>query len=209
MREGRGAGTKEGEAARVDAIVVLGCRVQPSGALSSPAQGRVIAAARAFGSGLAPLVVASGGRRWGGHIEARSMARELVRRGVPRGAIAEEICSLSTLENAIFTAALLRGFGARTVAIATCAWHMPRALDAFRAAGLDATASPSLPSSVRVGQRARRWAHELIAQRLDRWRLARIGALEAGAKHLFRGRVTTGASPTELEVGPKPRGEGS
>src|SRR5262245_51132684 len=81
-----------------DVIVVLGCRVVPSGALSRLARQRTLTAARAWLDRVAPAVLASGGRRWGSHVEARRMKRELVAAGVPEGAIVEELCSLSTCE---------------------------------------------------------------------------------------------------------------
>lgn len=50
--------------------------------------------------------------------------------------------SLNTLENAIFTAEILRAAGITRVVIVTDALHMPRALWSFRRAGLRATAAP-------------------------------------------------------------------
>src|SRR5689334_13411682 len=92
---------------RADAIVVLGCRILPTGRPSPPAARRAMAAARAYEQGVAPIIVASGGRRWGTHVEARVLRQELCRRGVPEAAVVEELCSLSTYENAIFSAAVL------------------------------------------------------------------------------------------------------
>src|SRR5262245_43295700 len=104
---------------RADAIVVLGCRIGSSGRPMSVAARRAETAARAYLEGAAPLVVVSGGRRWGGHVEAVSLRLELMRRGVPASAIAQELCSLSTYENAIFAAALLETLGAKRVIVVT------------------------------------------------------------------------------------------
>jgi uncharacterized SAM-binding protein YcdF (DUF218 family) len=113
------------------------------------------------------LVVASGGRRWDDAVEADAMARELVALGVPEGAIARERCSLSTRDNARFTAEALarRGIGAATVV--TCSWHLARALAFFIEAGLvvDGVAArdgdlPPWPS------RAWRWGRERILTRV-------------------------------------------
>src|SRR5262249_29450749 len=93
---------------RADAIVVLGCRILPSGHPTAPAARRAAAAAGAYHRGVAPWIIASGGRRWGNHVEARVFRRELEKAGVPEGAVIEELCSLSTYENAIFSAAILR-----------------------------------------------------------------------------------------------------
>src|SRR4051812_5966410 len=92
---------------RADALVVLGCKVGPSGRPGPALARRVATAARAFHAGVAPIVVASGGRRWGSPIEARAIRDDLVAAGVPAGAVLEELCSLCTYENALFSAALL------------------------------------------------------------------------------------------------------
>ncbi len=125
----------------VDAIVVLGCRVRidvdgrlTPGALSR----RVDAAALAYAGRTRPdaIVVASGGRHWDGLVEADVMARELVRRGVPEGAIVRERCSLSTGDNARLTAKALGRRGLETAAVVTCDWHLPRALVLFGRLGV-------------------------------------------------------------------------
>src|SRR5262249_345526 len=127
---------------RADAIVVLGCRIAPSGRPAAPAARRAAPAARAYLAGAAPWVGRGGGGRWGGggRGEARAMGRAIQAAGVPASAIVEELCSLSTRENAVFSAAVLRRLGARRAAIVTCPWHMARALASFRAAGVSVVA---------------------------------------------------------------------
>jgi uncharacterized SAM-binding protein YcdF (DUF218 family) len=125
-----------------DAIVVLGCRVLACGRLTTTAEGRAEAAADAYRAGIAPLVVASGGRRWGAQVEAIALRNALVGRGVPAAAIHAELWSLTTYENAVFSAALLGRLGARSAVVVTCSWHAPRALMSFRSAGIDVTAWP-------------------------------------------------------------------
>ena len=127
-------------ALQADAIVVLGCRVSVSGHLTAAAAGRADAAAEAYRAGVAPRVLASGGRRWGAAVEALALQRALVARGVPREAILTELWSLTTYENAVFSAALLRKLRARSAVIVSCAWHVPRALQSFRTAGLEVAA---------------------------------------------------------------------
>jgi uncharacterized SAM-binding protein YcdF (DUF218 family) len=56
-----------------------------------------------------------------------------------------EAASRTTWENATLSAALLRRDGIGTVLLVTHAWHMRRALIAFRAAGLVALPVPLLP----------------------------------------------------------------
>ena len=90
------------------------------------------------------------------------MSDGLVARGVPRDAVVRELVSLSTRENAQRSARLLQLLDARHVLVATCDWHLPRALSAFAAAGITAVGvpAPSPPvSRVRALLRSlREWA---------------------------------------------------
>ena len=144
---------------RADAIVVLGCRVLPCGRLTTAAHGRASAAADAYHTGVAPLVVASGGRRWGAIVEALALRDALVARGVPASAILAELWSMTTYENAVFSTALLNRLGARSAVVVTCSWHAPRALMSFRSAGIDVTSWPreaAAPPFDRVAEEVRR-----------------------------------------------------
>lgn len=127
----------------VGAIVVLGCAVRcdAGGRLGAGALSRRIrAAARTYerSGSHATVVVVSGGRRWGSIVEADAMKRELVLRGVPPAAIVRERCSLRTLDNAHFSAAILVRRGLTRALLVTCAWHAPRAVRLFAMAGIDA-----------------------------------------------------------------------
>lgn len=134
-----------------DAIVVLGCPVLEGGRPGAAAERRVHRAAGAFhafhaaGPGdRALLVVASGGRRWYGEAEADVIALRLVSLGVPESHIVRELCSLSTLENAAYSAEILRANGRLRPAIVTCDWHVPRALACFEWMGFAPTALPAV-----------------------------------------------------------------
>lgn len=175
-----------------DAIVVLGCRALPTGRPGAALARRAEAAARAYHEGRAPLVVASGGRRWAGHAEARVIARALAEHGVPRSAVREELWSLSTHENAIASAAVVRGAAGRErprVLVVTCAWHVGRAVSDFEAVGVEAVAVGAPGPAAGLLARAWRWGHEVVCRRLDAASLARGASLGAGARHV----VTTGA----------------
>lgn len=150
-----------------DAIVVLGCRILSSGRPSAAAARRAATAARAYREGVAPYVIASGGRRWGSQIEARVLSGELRRAGVPERAILQDLWSLTTYENAIFSAALLRRLEGRRAAVVTCSWHMGRALQNFRHAGVEACALPVPDVPPRLLVSTYRAAHEVVSRWLD------------------------------------------
>jgi uncharacterized SAM-binding protein YcdF (DUF218 family) len=161
------------------AIVVLGCRVvlgashEPLRLQPSALQRRVEMGARTYRTYLArgdarTVVVVSGGRRWGDVVEADAMAQELVARGVPERAIVRERCSLSTRENAHFTAEVLARRGTRGATLVTCSWHMARALAVFSLAGLEVEAV-----AARDGEQPP-WSSQV-------WRLLRERALTPGS----------------------------
>lgn len=152
---------------RADAIVVLGCRVLPSGRPTTAAARRAAKAAEAFLNGVAPHIIASGGRRWGAQIEAETLRREIVRAGVPESAVTRELWSLTTHENAVFSAEILRRRGASRVAVVTCAWHVERAIRNFRMTGIDAFPLPSPGVSAGPLRTAYRHGHELVCTWLD------------------------------------------
>jgi uncharacterized SAM-binding protein YcdF (DUF218 family) len=169
--------TPDHAAASIDAIVVLGCRVDPHRGLSDSALRRVTGAREAFFEGIAPIVVASGGRRWGDRVEAVAIAEELLAAGVSGEAVYTELASLTTTENAAYTAALVRRLVGRRprVAIVTCSWHMPRALRCFERAGADVVARPVDPPSPTPAQALARRVHEIVSSRLDRLAYERGG----------------------------------
>jgi uncharacterized SAM-binding protein YcdF (DUF218 family) len=153
-----------------DVIVVLGCRVHLGGRPSGAARRRAERAALAWQELRPTCVIASGGRRWNGIAEADVLLSTLVARGVPRAAVVRELCSLSTLENAWYSAELMRAAGLLRPAIVTCDWHMPRAIACFERLGFEPTQVPALAplgkaslAARHVLERARRWADRRTA----------------------------------------------
>jgi uncharacterized SAM-binding protein YcdF (DUF218 family) len=153
--------------AAVRAIVVLGCRVRlgadarlSPGALAR----RVEMGARTYlrRNDASLVIVVSGGRRWGNDVEADVMAGELSRLGVPEAAIVRERCSLSTRENARFTADVLTRRSIDGVTLVTCPWHMERAVRCFARAGIvvEPVAAPAV--DVPWPSRAVRWGLERV-----------------------------------------------
>jgi uncharacterized SAM-binding protein YcdF (DUF218 family) len=125
---------------QVDAIVVLGCAVRagrPSPALAR----RAALGVRAFREGVATRIIASGGRRWDSAVEAM-VIRDSIASELAEVRVEVELQSMTTVENAWYTARMMRASGANRAMLATCHWHLPRALAAFRACGVDALAPP-------------------------------------------------------------------
>lgn len=87
----------------------------------------------------------SGGIGWAGaaHLpaEAEVAARSLARLGAAPLRW-QESQSRDTRENAVFTSALLKAEGITRIALITHAWHMPRSVRQFEAAGLQVTPAP-------------------------------------------------------------------
>ncbi|HTQ41222.1 MAG TPA: ElyC/SanA/YdcF family protein [Polyangiaceae bacterium] len=195
------------------AVCVLGCGFELDagnvvaplpGALTRRVSSAVSAAAHVAreqrGDGEPALVVASGGRRWHGVIEADAMRAELVRAGVPAETIVCERCSLSTRENARFTAALLRRRGMRRALVVTCDWHLPRALAAFRRTGLEVEGFAAPSVAIPLRRRVVRWGRERVLA----WAVG-IGPFVLGVGGCSRGHAA-GASVSDAAIEGGPRG---
>lgn len=77
-----------------------------------------------------------------------------------------ERASRTTWENATYSAAILRGQGISTVLLVTHAWHMRRALIAFRAAGILA-----IPAPVKLDREPRFGPADFVP-RVSSWQIA-------------------------------------
>ncbi len=87
-------------------------------------------------------VIASGGPIPGNLVISRLMRTELEAEGVPASAILTEESSISTYENGVFTAALLRARGIHKIVLVTEAYHMLRSDAVFRKQGLTVIPAP-------------------------------------------------------------------
>lgn len=119
----------------LDAIVVLGAPLTPSGELTQILDERVRAAAALWRAGGAPRVVATGGVTGrASRAEADAIADALRAAGVTE--ILVEARSRTTAQNAQLTAELLAPLGARSVWLVTQPFHGRRASHLFCRAGL-------------------------------------------------------------------------
>jgi cyclophilin family peptidyl-prolyl cis-trans isomerase len=160
----------------LDALVVLGCRVDARGKPLPAAQRRIERALQAYQESGEPPLILSGGKRWHGRSEAQVFADELARLGVPRERLLCEELSLSTRGNARHSCALARARGFVRLGIVSCEWHLGRARNDFRRYGFDvevfaAKAPPHVSEARRWTERAQAlWDSALI-------RLEQLGVL--------------------------------
>ena len=124
-----------------DAIVVLGCRVDPGGAPSQALARRTRHAVRLYRRGLAPTIVFTGGVGEHPPSEAQAAAGLAARLGVPTKAMVLEENSTSTEENASCARELL---DAERVLLVTDAYHTFRARRVFGRYFEDVSASGSI-----------------------------------------------------------------
>jgi uncharacterized SAM-binding protein YcdF (DUF218 family) len=136
--------------AKVQAIVVLGGGVENEAVeyggptLSPDAMSRLLYGVHLSRSTQLPMAY-TGGIGWAGSSGQTSEAEvaniSLARLGLP-ALRWQENQSRDTRENALLTAALLKGDHIARIALVTHAWHMPRSVRQFEAAGLQVTPAP-------------------------------------------------------------------
>lgn len=149
--EGRFANTPVAALPQADVVVVLGGGMGvgppdwPYPDLGSAAD-RVWQGARILRAGKARWVIVSGGSvPWSGERGSVAEATRalLVDLGVPAEAVLLEGRSLNTRQNALYSADLIRARGFQRVLLVTSALHMARALETFRAVGIEAIPAPT------------------------------------------------------------------
>ena len=134
-----------------DGIVVLGGAINPelseargTAEINASAERITAAAELARRFPHARIVLSGGNNRLINPVstEAAVSKRLLERLGVPADRIVEEDRSRTTAENAVFTRDLLRPKPGELWLLVTSAYHMPRSVGAFRAAGFNVVPYP-------------------------------------------------------------------
>lgn len=121
--------------AATDAIVVLG-----RGPIAT--EQRINSAAQLWQAKRAPLIFTTG------RGDAQRMLERLEEKGIPKQALDGDNCALTTLQNAVFTAAILQQQDFRTIVLVTDEPHMLRSLLVFRAQGFTVIPHPiQLPNN--------------------------------------------------------------
>jgi uncharacterized SAM-binding protein YcdF (DUF218 family) len=113
----------------VDAIVVLGRGEELRNQ-------RIAAVRELWQSKRAPQIFASG------RTDAHTITQALEELGIPASQLRGEECSQSTEENALFTSAILKPIGIKTILLVTDAPHMWRSLLLFQNTGLQVVPHP-------------------------------------------------------------------
>lgn len=141
-------------APQADVIVVLGGNTQSNRANwfepynKATATDRLDRAADLYFAHRAPRILLSGSALEGKTSEARIMARTMRQKGIPEAALLLENDGRNTYENALRTREMLAEHHLKTVLLVTSALHMPRAMAAFNAQGIQAVAAGLSPQIV-------------------------------------------------------------
>lgn len=131
---------------RFDAIIVLGSPVDSDGNPRPEQLARVTEAVREYQRGVAPRLILTGGPTHHHFVEARVMARSAEAQGIPESAIFLEPEAMNTVQNACYSAQIMKDHGWRSAEIVSSRWHLPRAELIFDSLPLvwSAHASPPL-----------------------------------------------------------------
>ena len=113
--------------ARFDAIVVLGSPTDSDGNPTPFQLSRVNEAVREYERGVAPRLIVTGGATHAGFVEADAMARTAKAEGIPESAIFEESQAKDTIQNACYSARIMKNHGWHSAEVVSSATHLPRA----------------------------------------------------------------------------------
>ena len=114
-------------ATHFDAIIVLGYPADDDGNPTPEQLARVSEGVHEYERGVAPRLILTGGSAHNKMIEAESMARVARAQGVPQSAIVLEPLALSTIDNACFSARIMKQNGWRSAEVISSKYHLPRA----------------------------------------------------------------------------------
>jgi len=110
-----------------DVILVLGTPADSDGNPTPEMLDRVGEAVREYERGVAPRLILTGGAAHNRFVEAEAMARVAEAQGVPASVILEEPHAQDTIQNACYSASILKAHGWRSAEIVSSPSHLPRA----------------------------------------------------------------------------------
>lgn len=155
-----------------DVAIILGARLRADGSPSPAMVRRVGHGVHRLREGRAGALLMTGGETGAGITEARAMAGLAEAAGVPAALIHLEERARNTIENALFSAPLIRRHGWHRLLVVTDSYHCPRAAYIFRRVGLEVAVA-----GVRPAQPSAQWwlAHLREAAALP-WTMLRVEA---------------------------------
>jgi uncharacterized SAM-binding protein YcdF (DUF218 family) len=112
---------------RFDAIIVLGTPADSDGNPTPRQLDRVTEGVREYERGVAPRLIMTGGAAHNSFVEARVMARTAHAQGIPESAIFIEPQAKDTIQNACYSARIMRTNGWHSAEVVSSASHLPRA----------------------------------------------------------------------------------
>jgi len=111
---------------RFDAIIVLGSPADDDGNPGPIELARVTEAVHEYERGVAPRLILTGGPAHNDFVEARVMARAAEAEGIPASAIFPEPKALDTIQNACYSARIMKNHGWNSAEVVSSDWHLPR-----------------------------------------------------------------------------------
>jgi uncharacterized SAM-binding protein YcdF (DUF218 family) len=139
-------GAETDYAAPADVILVLGCNVYGLNGPSDCIRARAGHAADLYKQGFAPHIIPSGGLTAQGPTEASVLTRVLEEQGVPAAAIVPEEQAHNTIQNILYSQAIMRAHGWTTAILVSEPFHVNRAALIARDAGMAVFPSPARDS---------------------------------------------------------------
>lgn len=127
----------------VDAVVILGAKVQPDGTLSATLEERVLTGVELYKEGLTDVIIMSGGTGDEGVSEAVAMKEYAVKQGIPASAILTDEFGVSTDATVENTMDIFTAKGHTSVAVVSTFYHLPRVKMAYLMQGIDVYTVPA------------------------------------------------------------------
>jgi len=116
---------------RFDVLIALGTPADSDGHPTARQLATVNEAVREYERGVAPRILFTGGAVRNRYVEAETMARAAEAQGIPSSAILIENQARDTMQNACFSARILRQHGWNAAEVITSPTHLPRAALVF------------------------------------------------------------------------------
>jgi uncharacterized SAM-binding protein YcdF (DUF218 family) len=133
----RFAPTSNTSLTRFDAIIVPGNPADSDGNPTPEQLARVTEGVHEYERGVAPRLILTGGAARNHFVEARVMARSAEAEGIPASAIFVEPEARNTIENACYSARIMKAHGWRSAEVVSTASHLPRAAIIFSSLPLE------------------------------------------------------------------------